>query len=171
MGSVNARSWDMVQEDEAGSLQTSVEELLARGRRKRLLAPAAAVRRTIIRHLILLLNLSASMMDRDMRLTRFDLMLQYAREFITEWFDQNSLGQMGIVGMRSGLGEKIGRCECQASPSYSSYKCIGNSTHSRQETLKMFSAQSQSDISSNRRRALGLLRACELLEPVWCRGC
>lgn len=29
------RSWETVQEDEAGSLQTSVEELLARGRRRR----------------------------------------------------------------------------------------------------------------------------------------
>ncbi|KAF8633283.1 hypothetical protein AX17_004458 [Amanita inopinata Kibby_2008] len=103
-----ARSWETVQEDEAGSLQTSVEELMARGRRRRLLAPSSAVRRTIIRHLILLLDLSASMMDRDMRPTRFDLMLQYAREFIVEWFDQNPLGQIGIVGMRAGLGEKIG---------------------------------------------------------------
>jgi hypothetical protein len=75
----------------------------------RLLAPAEAIRRTIIRHLILLLDLSNSMMDRDMRPTRFDLMLQYAREFITEWFDQNPLGQIGAVGMRSGIGERI--CE------------------------------------------------------------
>ena len=73
-----------------------------------LLAPAAAIRRTIIRHLILVLDLSSAMMDRDMRPTRFDLMLQYAREFITEWFDQNPLGQIGIVGMRSGIGERIG---------------------------------------------------------------
>lgn len=43
-----------------------------------------------------------------MRPTRFDLTLQYAREFIVEWFDQNPLGQIGIVGMRAGLGEKIG---------------------------------------------------------------
>jgi len=48
------------------------------------------------------------MMNRDMRPTRFDLMLQYAREFIVEWFDQNPLGQMGIVGMRAGIGERIG---------------------------------------------------------------
>lgn len=113
-----------MQEDEAGSLQTSVEELMARGRRKRylhpdiisrfltckhrLLAPAAAVRRAIIRHVILLIDLSAAMMDRDMRPTRFDLTLQYAREFILEWFDQNPLGQIGIIGMRAGLGEHIG---------------------------------------------------------------
>ena len=48
------------------------------------------------------------MMDRDMRPTRFDLMLQYAREFVTEWFDQNPLGQIGVVGMRGGLGERVG---------------------------------------------------------------
>lgn len=43
-----------------------------------------------------------------MRPTRFDLMLQYAREFVTEWFDQNPLGQIGVVGMRGGLGERVG---------------------------------------------------------------
>ncbi|KAH7888577.1 Ssl1-like-domain-containing protein [Phlebopus sp. FC_14] len=101
------RSWDTVQEDEAGSLQGAVE-LMARGRRRRLLAPATAIRRTIIRHLVLLLDLSSSMTDRDMRPTRFDLMLQYAREFVVEWFDQNPLGQIGVVGMRAGIGERIG---------------------------------------------------------------
>ncbi|KAF7984210.1 hypothetical protein HWV62_16000 [Athelia sp. TMB] len=102
------RSWDTVQEDAGGSLQGAVEDLMARGRRRRLLAPSAAIRRTIIRHLILLIDLSASMMDRDMRPTRFDLTLRYAREFVTEWFDQNPLGQIGIVGMRAGVGERIG---------------------------------------------------------------
>lgn len=48
------------------------------------------------------------MMDRDMRPTRFDLSLQYAREFVVEWFDQNPLGQIGLVGMRGGIGERIG---------------------------------------------------------------
>ncbi|KAI0318465.1 Ssl1-like-domain-containing protein [Amylostereum chailletii] len=101
------RSWDTVQEDEDGSIQGAVDGLVARRRRRRLLAPSTAIRRTIIRHLVLLLDLSASMTDRDMRPTRFDLTLQYAREFVTEWFDQNPLGQVGIGGMRGGLGERI----------------------------------------------------------------
>ncbi|TFK54265.1 TFIIH basal transcription factor complex subunit SSL1 [Heliocybe sulcata] len=101
------RSWDTVQEDEAGSLTTAVADLLARNRRRRLLAPADAIRRTIIRHLIIILDLSLSMLDRDMRPTRFDLSLEYAREFIVEWFDQNPLGQIGLVGMRAGLGERL----------------------------------------------------------------
>lgn len=54
------------------------------------------------------------MIDRDMRPTRFDLSLQYAREFITEWFDQNPLGQIGIVGMRSGVGERVGEMSGQS---------------------------------------------------------
>ncbi|KAG2132013.1 Ssl1-like-domain-containing protein [Suillus bovinus] len=119
------RSWDTVQEDEAGSLQGAVEDLMARGRRRRLLAPAAAIRRTIIRHLIILLDLSAAMMDRDMRPTRFDLMLQYAREFVVEWFDQNPLGQIGVVGMRAGIGERIG--EMSGNPQ-DVLKCLSDRT-------------------------------------------
>ena len=68
-----------------------------------------------------------------MRPTRFDLTLEYAREFVTEWFDQNPLGQIGIVGMRGGIGERI--CEMSgASPpgllfviprfSYSFFCCL-----------------------------------------------
>lgn len=71
-------------------------------------APEGAIRRTIIRHLVLVLDLSNAMMDRDMRPTRFDLTLKYAREFVSEWFDQNPLGQIGVVGMRAGLGERVG---------------------------------------------------------------
>ena len=48
------------------------------------------------------------MLDRDMRPTRFDLALSTSRAFITEWFDQNPLGQIGIIGMRSGIAERIG---------------------------------------------------------------
>jgi len=55
------------------------------------------------------------MMDRDMHHTQFDLSLEYTREFILEWFDQNPLGEIGVVGMRGGVGERIremaGQCE------------------------------------------------------------
>ena len=48
------------------------------------------------------------MTDRDLRPSRFDLSLEYAREFVSEWFDQNPLGQIGVVGMRAGIGERLG---------------------------------------------------------------
>ena len=59
------------------------------------------------------------MTDRDMRPTRFDLALEYARDFVTEWFDQNPLGQIGIVGMRGGIGERIGEMSGASSLSLS----------------------------------------------------
>ncbi|KAH9935541.1 TFIIH basal transcription factor complex subunit SSL1 [Fomitopsis serialis] len=103
------RSWDTVQEDEAGSLQSAVEDLIARGRRRRCTTRARC--RYSPRHYSTshpTPRLSSAMMDRDMRPTRFDLMLQYVREFVTEWFDQNPLGQIGVVGMRAGIGERLG---------------------------------------------------------------
>ncbi|KAJ3772116.1 Ssl1-like-domain-containing protein [Lentinula raphanica] len=108
------RSWETVQEDEGGSLQGAVNDWVARGRRKRLLEPQNAIRRTIIRHMVLIVDLSTSMMDRDMRPTRFALTLQYAREFVLEWFDQNPLGQMAVVGMRAGVGERV--CDMSGNP-------------------------------------------------------
>ncbi|EJU04067.1 TFIIH basal transcription factor complex subunit SSL1 [Dacryopinax primogenitus] len=104
------RSWDTVQEDEAGSLQAAVQDLVARSKRRRCACSwgDAPIRRTIIRHMMFLVDLSTAMMDRDMRPSRFDLTLSYAREFVSEWFDQNPLGQMGVVGMRNGVGERIG---------------------------------------------------------------
>ncbi|KAJ3735777.1 Ssl1-like-domain-containing protein [Lentinula guzmanii] len=108
------RSWETVQEDEGGSLQGAVNDWVARGRRKRLLEPQNAIRRTIIRHAVLLIDLSSSMMDRDMRPTRFAVTLQYAREFVLEWFDQNPLGQMAVVGMRAGVGERV--CDMSGNP-------------------------------------------------------
>jgi transcription initiation factor TFIIH subunit 2 len=47
------------------------------------------------------------MLDRDMRPNRFDLSLEYSREFVAEWFDQNPLGQIGIVGMKDGIAERV----------------------------------------------------------------
>jgi transcription initiation factor TFIIH subunit 2 len=47
------------------------------------------------------------MLDGDMRPNRFDLSLEYSREFVAEWFDQNPLGQIGIVGMKDGIAERV----------------------------------------------------------------
>ncbi|KAG8977398.1 hypothetical protein FRC05_001796 [Tulasnella sp. 425] len=106
-GSIS-RTWDQVREDDGGSLELSVQEAIARARRKKLQQSGQAVRRTIIRHLVLMIDLSRSMTDRDLRPSRFDLSLEYARAFISEWFDQNPLGQIGVVALRNGIGERMG---------------------------------------------------------------
>lgn len=39
--------------------------------------------------------------------SRYDLILTYLRTYILEWFDQNPLGQVGIVLMRDRLAETL----------------------------------------------------------------
>ncbi|WWC95189.1 hypothetical protein V866_002045 [Kwoniella sp. B9012] len=101
------KSWDIVQEDEKGSLESAVESLLARGRRKRALMADTPLRRSIIRHMFIILDLSESMMDKDFRPTRFEVIIGYLRSYVVEWFDQNPLGQIGIIIMRDRLSEVL----------------------------------------------------------------
>ncbi|WVQ84537.1 hypothetical protein IAT38_006691 [Cryptococcus sp. DSM 104549] len=101
------KSWDIVQEDESGSLESAVESLLARGRRKRALMSEAPLRRSIIRHMFIILDLSESMLDKDYRPTRFECILEYLKTYVVEWFDQNPLGQIGVIALRDRLSEVL----------------------------------------------------------------
>ncbi|OBT51687.1 hypothetical protein VE04_07201, partial [Pseudogymnoascus sp. 24MN13] len=83
------RSWDTVVEGADGSLSSTVEGLLEAGKRQRLLRDTTPLQRGIIRHLILILDLSFAMTEKDLRPTRYLLTLRYATSFITEFFEQN----------------------------------------------------------------------------------
>lgn len=102
-----ARSWDALTEDVHGSLEGAVAAFLTSNKRRRILRDTAAVQRGIIRHLFLIIDLSESMLDRDMRPCRLDLTLKYAQEFVTEFFDQNPISQLGIIVTRDGMAERI----------------------------------------------------------------
>lgn len=108
--------------DNDDSLQTQVEKLIARGRRKRSVHPAkpgsrterarammseTPLRRSIIRHMFIILDLSESMRDKDFRPSRWEVTLNFLRSYVTEWFDQNPLGQIGLVLMRDRLSEVL----------------------------------------------------------------
>ena len=47
------------------------------------------------------------MSEKDLRPTRYLLTLRYAQEFITEFFEQNPISQLGVIGMRDGLAVRI----------------------------------------------------------------
>lgn len=47
------------------------------------------------------------MVEKDLRPTRYLLTLRYATLFITEFFEQNPISQLGIIGMRDGLATRI----------------------------------------------------------------
>ena len=71
------------------------------------MASDAPLRRSIIRHMFVIIDLSESLLDKDFRPTRWEVTLTYLRGYVTEWFDQNPLGQMGIILLRDRLSETL----------------------------------------------------------------
>ncbi|KAK9723377.1 hypothetical protein K7432_001986 [Basidiobolus ranarum] len=100
------RSWDVVQEDEQGSLRSVVANLQQQ-KRRRLLRDTSTIRRGIIRHLYLILDMSADMMEKDYRPHRLGLTVNYVEAFILEYFDQNPISQIGLIITRDGIAEKL----------------------------------------------------------------
>lgn len=47
------------------------------------------------------------MLEKDMRPSRYLLTLRHASSFVTEFFEQNPISQLGILGMRDGLALRI----------------------------------------------------------------
>ena len=47
------------------------------------------------------------MVEKDLRPTRYLLTIRYTTEFVTEFFEQNPISQLGIIGMRDGLAVRI----------------------------------------------------------------
>lgn len=101
------RSWDNIIESADGSINSAVEGLREAGKRKRLLKDTTPLQRGIIRHLMLVLDLSFAMVEKDLRPTRYLLMVRYATEFVSEFFEQNPISQLGIIGMRDGVAVRI----------------------------------------------------------------
>lgn len=97
------RSWDVLQEDADGNLQKIVQPT----KQRRVARDTTAVRRGMIRHLFLVIDLSAAMTDLDLRPSRLLCTLSLCVTFITEYFDQNPLGQIGVIITRDGVAEKL----------------------------------------------------------------
>ncbi|BGP34508.1 hypothetical protein JCM10296v2_006330 [Rhodotorula toruloides] len=96
------RTWDMVQEDERGTLEGAVSDMLLTSKSRRVLRDTASIQRGIIRHVYLVIDLSSAMLVRDFKATWLDLTLQYAQDFVNEFFQQNPIGQMAIMITRDG---------------------------------------------------------------------
>lgn len=101
------RTWDLLQEGEDGTLTGAVFDLLESDKRRRLLKDTTPLQRGIIRHVILVLDMSLAMAEKDLRPTRYLLTLTYLAQFINEFFEQNPISQLGIVGMHDGIAIRI----------------------------------------------------------------
>ena len=101
-----SKNWDL-QEGADGNIQSVLGGLEEANKRKRLLKDTTPLQRGIIRHTLLVLDLSTAMMEKDLRPTRFLLPINYTIAFVTEFFEQNPISQLGILGMRDGVAIRI----------------------------------------------------------------
>lgn len=100
------RSWDVLREDESGSLESAVNQLIA-NKRRRVIRDTTSIQRGIIRHLCLIIDVSLAMTDRDLRPNRLDMSLTYAKEFVSEFFDQNPISQLCILITKDAIAERL----------------------------------------------------------------
>ncbi|KAF7559228.1 hypothetical protein G7046_g4928 [Stylonectria norvegica] len=100
------RTWEtgLPEEDQDGVLNLTTLEA---EKRKRLLRDTTPLQRGIIRHVVLVLDMSFAMAEKDLMPTRYRLTLSYAAAFVREFFEQNPISQLGIVGMRDGVAIMI----------------------------------------------------------------
>ncbi|KJZ80277.1 hypothetical protein HIM_00127 [Hirsutella minnesotensis 3608] len=100
------RTWEtnLPEEDQDGVLNLTALEA---EKRRRLLRDTTPLQRGIIRHMVLVLDMSFAMADKDMLPTRYRLTLSYAAAFVNEFFEQNPISQLGIFGMRDGVAVRI----------------------------------------------------------------
>lgn len=101
------RSWDAVVEGEDGTLAGTIEGLAEAQKRARLMKDTTPLQRGIIRHLVLVLDMSFAMLEKDLLPSRHQLSMAYASEFVREYFEQNPISQLAIIGMRDGIAVRI----------------------------------------------------------------
>ncbi|KAF9731888.1 fumarylacetoacetate hydrolase family protein [Paraphaeosphaeria minitans] len=90
--------------------ETSIQHMEEERKRKRLRKDTKPFQRGIIRHVVLVLDLSEAMSEKDMFPTRFHAMIQYAQEYVREFFEQNPISQMSVLGMHDSLCVRSAEC-------------------------------------------------------------
>ncbi|CAN0026903.1 unnamed protein product [Pylaiella littoralis] len=101
------RTWEGVEEDEHGNIKAREDGRQGRNRRVRRRAGGEPIKRGMIRYLYLAIDLSKTMSEGDMRPSRLAVTLRIVQDFVTNYFDQNPLSQLGILVTREGRAEKI----------------------------------------------------------------
>ncbi|KAJ3321856.1 hypothetical protein HDV06_003858 [Boothiomyces sp. JEL0866] len=97
------RSWDVLKEDENGSILKSVMAL----KKKKTNRIDLVVQRGIIRQLVIIIDCSRTMAELDLRPNRLDHTLTLLSSYFTEFLDQNPLSSILLLATKDGLGERL----------------------------------------------------------------
>uniref|UniRef100_A0A667XZ45 General transcription factor IIH subunit n=1 Tax=Myripristis murdjan TaxID=586833 RepID=A0A667XZ45_9TELE len=98
------RTWEVLKEDESGSLKATVEEILFQSKRKRSHKGCSVLQ---MRHLFVVIDCSKSMEDQDLKPNRLTSTLKLMEAFVEEYFDQNPISQVGLIITKNKRAEKL----------------------------------------------------------------
>lgn len=101
------RSWDLVKVDDEGNMAAVVASIIEARKKRSARKNMTPFQRGIIRTMILVLDCSEAMLEKDLRPNRHAMTVQYAIDFIHEFFDQNPISQIGIICMRNDLAQLV----------------------------------------------------------------
>uniref|UniRef100_A0A3B3T0G3 General transcription factor IIH subunit n=1 Tax=Paramormyrops kingsleyae TaxID=1676925 RepID=A0A3B3T0G3_9TELE len=101
------RTWEVLKEDETGSLKATVEDIVFKAKRKRVFESYGKVRLGMMRHMFVVIDTSRTMEDQDLKPNRLTSTLKLMEYFVDEYFDQNPISQIGIITTRNKRAEKL----------------------------------------------------------------
>lgn len=103
------KTWEIVNDDADGerSLELVVQQVIEARKKKILKNASTPFQRGIIRTVVVIIDGSLTMVEKDLRPTRFGATLNHLQEFVVEFFDQNPISQLGLVMMRNGVATVV----------------------------------------------------------------
>ncbi|XP_043473028.1 general transcription factor IIH subunit 2 [Leptopilina heterotoma] len=101
------KTWEAIREDEYGTIDYSVADIILKAKRKRQLDKKGDSRLGMMRHLYVVLDCSEKMTNEDLHPTRMICTLKLMESFIEEFFYQNPISQIGIIVTKNKRAEKI----------------------------------------------------------------
>ncbi len=153
------KTWEEIGDNEDGSIQDAIDELVHKAKRKRLLVRKANIRLGMIRHLFVVVDMSRAMKEMDIlppnRLKTITAMLE---EFIVEYFDQNPISQLGVVVTKDKRAEMLTKLSGNPNAHVSALKVAAGNGPSGEASL-----QNSLDVAMAGLRHLPQHASCEIL--------
>uniref|UniRef100_H2YF40 General transcription factor IIH subunit n=1 Tax=Ciona savignyi TaxID=51511 RepID=H2YF40_CIOSA len=101
------KTWEVLQEDESGSIQASIEAEINKAKKRRLQQSRRNVRLGMMRHLYVVVDLSQAMCDQDLKPNRAVAVLKALEIFAQNYADQNPISQLGFISTSAKRSEVI----------------------------------------------------------------
>ncbi|KAG6592707.1 General transcription factor IIH subunit 2 [Phytophthora cinnamomi] len=99
------RSWDVIEEDASGNLK--IDQAVKKQQRQRRLEIARNVRKGLIRYTYVVMDLSRGMATKDWKPHRLACASGVLQQFVKDYFDQNPISQLGVIGIKGMTAEKL----------------------------------------------------------------